>query len=302
MSPAFSSRRLEALRPLVQQIVDDCLDRMEEKGPPVSLIEELAALTPVTVICHILGVPLEDHPKFRQWSERQLSSTAYSQEEINEAGMALAGYLVGLIAQRRATPTDDVLGALVAARDDGGDRLTEMELVITGINLLVAGHETTSKMISHVVYNLLTHQDQLDKLLADPNLLDPAIEELLRFTPLHASASPTPWIATEDVQVGSVLVREGESVLIDMGAANRDETIFDRPDELDLTRQPKPHLTFGHGVHFCIAAQLGRMELKIVVETLLRRLPSIRLAKPVEELQFADGGLLRFLTELPVAW
>jgi cytochrome P450 len=251
MSPAFTTRRLEALRPRVQQITDECLDRIEEMGPPVSLIEELAMPVPVAVISYMLGVPFEDHPQFRQWSDRMMLSSPDSLDDAKAASIGLIRYMYALVKQRRTTPSDDLLGVLVAARDQG-DRLSEQELVVNGMTLLVAGHESTSRMITNVVYNLLTHQDQLDKLRADPGLLDSAIEELLRFTPLHASASASPWIAIEDVQVGNVLVRKGESVLVEMGAANRDEEVFDRPDELDLTRtrESSPHLTL---VMVCIS-------------------------------------------------
>lgn len=301
VAPAFNKRRTEALRPFIQEVVDGCVDRMIEKGAPVSLVEELAMPVPVTVISSMLGVPFEDHHRFRAWSEKQMSTTLFDPEDVASSGMELVMYLVGLLTERRATPKDDLLGALVTARDEG-DRLSEEELVLTGVTLLVAGHETTSRMIAHFVYNLLSHPDQLEKLRADPSLLEPAVEELLRFTPLQASASGPPWIATEDVQVGSVLVREGESVLVEMSAANRDEDVFDRPNELDLTRESKPHATFGFGIHFCPAAQLARLELQIVVETLLRRLPGLRFAKPAEELTFGNGGMLRFLTDLPVTW
>ncbi|MDQ1536117.1 MAG: hypothetical protein QOE58_510 [Actinomycetota bacterium] len=301
VSPAFNKRRTDDLRPFIQDVVDGCVDRMIEKGAPVNLIEDLAMLVPVTVISSMLGVPFEDHHQFRTWSEKQMSTTDYESDDVNSSGTELVVYLVGLIAERRATPKDDLLGALVTARDEG-DRLSEEELILIGVTLLVAGHETTSRMIAHFVYNLLSHPDQLEKLRADPSLLEPAVEELLRFTPLLATGNGWGWIATEDVQVGSVLVREGESVLVEMSAANRDEDVFDRPNELDLTREPKPHATFGFGVHFCPAAQLARLELQIVIETLLRRVPGLRFAKPAEELKFGNGGILRFLTDLPVTW
>ena len=293
---AFTSRRMEELRPRIQRIVDDLLDGLIAAGPPAELIEGLALALPITVICELLGVPFNDRDRFRAWSERVVSITAYDAEEIAAAGAALKGYLAELVEHRRAEPSDDLLGVLVDAED-----LSRDELVNFGVTLLVAGHESTANQFGNFVYTLLTRPDQRALLLADPDLLPSAIEELLRYVPIQTSAGG-PRVALEDVQVGDVLVRRGETVLPQLASANRDELVFDQPERLDLTRGRNPHLAFGHGVHFCIAAQLARIELQVAIGTLLSRLPTVRLAVPDGELPWKTGMLVRGLRALPVSW
>jgi cytochrome P450 len=211
--------------------------------------------------------------------------------------MKLHAYFTDLVAQRRAHPEDDLISALVAARDDE-DRLSEDELVRFGITLLVAGHETTANSLANSVVTLFEHPDALKRLQDDPKTLPNAIEELLRFIPLGSGAG-FPRIATEDVQVGDVLVKEGDAVLVVLSSANHDESVYPRGDELDLDREVGQHLQFGHGIHFCLGSQLARMELQVALGTLLRRMPGLRLAEPVE---FRKGSLVRGPVKLVVAW
>ncbi|QUQ67010.1 cytochrome P450 [Kutzneria sp. CA-103260] len=293
---AFTSRRMDDFRPRVQAIVDDLLDGLITAGPPAELIEGLALPLPITVICELLGVPFDDRDRFRAWSERFVSITAYSAAEIEAAGAALKGYLAELVERRRVEPTDDLLGVLAEVDELGPD-----ELVNFGVTLLVAGHESTANQIGNFTYTLLTRPDQRELLLADPDLLPSAIEELLRYVPIQTSAGG-PRVALEDVQIGDVLVRAGETVLPQLASANRDDLVFDDPERLDLTRGRNPHLAFGHGIHFCIAAQLARIELQAAIGTLLRRLPTVRLAVPEEELVWKTGMLVRGLRALPVTW
>lgn len=300
VAKAFTMRRVEELRPRVREITDGLLDRMVGNGAPADLVEEFALPLPVTVICELLGVPYEDRGDFRTWSSAALSTTALSREQIQEYLQNLHDYMAGLVARRRAQPTDDLLGALVRARDEE-DRLSEDELVRLGVGLLIAGHETTATQIPNFVYVLLTHPDECARLRAEPELIPRAVEELLRYVPLGTAAAFARY-ATEDVEVGDVLVRAGEPVLAVVASANRDETVFSDPDTLDLTREVNPHVGFGHGVHHCLGAPLARMELQVALDSLLRRLPGLRFAVPESELRWKTGMLVRGLTSLPVAW
>ncbi|WP_067673823.1 cytochrome P450 [Nocardia miyunensis] len=302
VAKAFTSRRVDLLRPRAQQIVDHCLDDLERIGSPADLVANLALPLPVTVICEMLGVPPQDQHRFRDFSDAILSTTAYTPDQITAARTELEKYLAEVVAERRAAPDtgDDVLGALVAARDND-DRLTEDELVQLGITLLVAGHETTANQIANFTYLLLTTPGQWDALRADPDLVPDAIEELLRFVQLGAGGGSAR-VATEDLELCGVTVRAGESVFAQMPSANRDENIFHNPAELDLTRKHNPHIAFGYGVHHCLGAQLARVELQVAIGTLLRRFPGLRLAVPLEQVQWKTGLLVRGPIALPVSW
>jgi cytochrome P450 len=300
VAKAFTMRRVEALRPRVQQIADGLLDRMVEHGPPADLVEEFALPLPVTVICELLGVPYEDRNDFRRWSDAVLSTTALTREQVQEYLDNLHEYMAGLVAKRRVDPTEDLLGALVRARDEE-DRLTEDELVRLGVGILVAGHETTASQIPNFVYVLLTRSGEWQRLRTEPELVPRAVEELLRYIPLGAAAG-FPRYATEDVELGGVLVRAGEPVLAVVASANRDERVFADPDTLDLAREANPHVGFGHGVHHCLGAPLARMELQVALDSLLRCMPELRLAAPEPELRWKTGMLVRGLESFPVSW
>jgi cytochrome P450 len=300
VAAAFSPRRIDRLTAYARRVTDDCLDAVEAQGPPADLIAALAVPLPVAVICEMLGVPAADRDRFTRWIDVALATTAYSGEEIHDAFARLKDYLAGLVADRRRAPSDDLLGALVEARDTG-DRLSEDELVALGVTLLYAGLDTTSNHIGNFTYTLLTRPGPLAALRTDPGLLERAVEELLRFTPTVTSAGFTR-IALEDVELGGVLVRAGDAVMVQLDAANRDERVFDRPDELDLTRSPNPHLAFGFGPHYCVAAQLAKAELRVALGALLRRFPGLRLAVAEGELSWRRGRMVRGLERLPVAW
>jgi len=295
VSKAFTVRRIEELRPRAQQIIDDLLDRLDNPG---DLVEGFTMPFPITIICELLGVPFEDRDEFRMWSNQVLSTIGgYTPEEAMHGMMKLHAYFTDLIAQRRANPTDDLFGALVVARDND-DRLSEEEVVRFGITLLVAGHETTANMLANSVVTLLDHPDAWKSLCEDPSKLPNAIEELLRFIPLGSAAGFTR-IATEDVQVGTTQVKEGDAVLVVLSSANRDASVYPNSDELDLEREVGQHLQFGHGIHFCLGSQLARMELHVALAALLRRMPDLRLTEPVE---FRKGSLVRSPLRLAVAW
>ncbi|MFI6166816.1 cytochrome P450 [Nocardia sp. NPDC051052] len=300
VAKAFTSRRVEQLRPRAQQIVNERLDEIESAGPVADLVQSLALPLPVTVICEMLGVPTRDQHRFRDFSDTVLSTTAHTTEQIDAARAALEAYLAEVVAQRRQQPTDDLLGALVAARDND-DRLSEDELVNLGIGLLIAGHETTANQIANFSYVLLSEPRHWELLRGRPELVPDAIEELLRYVQLGSGGSFAR-VATEDVALGGVTVRAGESVIVNTQAANRDESVFDNSEELDLARNNNPHMAFGHGVHHCLGAQLARLELQVALGSLLQRFPTLHLAVPYEEVPWKTGLLVRGPKALPVSW
>ncbi|MFB9909280.1 cytochrome P450 [Allokutzneria oryzae] len=300
VAKAFTARRVEQMRPRLRELVDSSLTEMVEHGAPADLVHFLALPLPVTVICDMLGVPYEDRHLFRSFSDATMSTTKYTPEQITEARDKFLAYMAGLVAQRRAEPTDDLLGALVLARDND-DRLSEMELIRLGIGLLVAGHETTANQLTNFTYLLLSERERYEALVADPALVPAAVEEMLRYTPLGAAGGFVR-IALEDVELAGVTVRKGESVFAQIAAANRDDAVFDRPDKIDFTRQHNPHMAFGHGLHHCLGAQLARLELQVALEGMITRFPGLRFAVPVEELPWRTGMLVRGLEALPVAW
>lgn len=299
VAKAFTGRRVEELRPRARAIVDERLDALEKSGAPADLVQNFALPLPVTVICEMLGVPPEDQHRFREFSDMMLSTTAYTREQITESRAGFEAYLAELIGQRRRQPTDDLLGALVSARDDD-DRLSESELVSLGITMLIAGHETTANQIANFVYLLLTERQNWELLREQPDLLPGAIEELLRYVQLGAGGSPR--IATEDIELSGVTVRAGEAVFINLPTANRDENVFDHPHELDLARTHNPHAAFGYGAHHCLGAHLARMELQVAIGALLQRYPALRLAVPSDEVPWKTGLLVRGPKSLPVSW
>jgi cytochrome P450 len=290
---AFTPRRVEQLRPRTRQIASGLIGDMAAAGPPADLVQGFSFAFPATVICELLGIPEADRRQFRQ-----VHSTA-TPEEQQEIYLNLFSYFDALIAQRRERPSDDLLTWLVQARDHD-DRLTETELLFLALALLVGGYETSANQITNMVYTLLTHRQQLDLLRAHPELIPDAVEELLRFIALGNAINPR--IATADVQLGDVLICPGEPVLSATTAANHDNSVFDRPDELDITRQPNPHLSFGYGPHFCPGAHLARMELQVSLATILSRLPGLRIAIPESDLSWQEGTTMRGLTAFPLSW
>ena len=298
VSKAFTARRVEALRPRAHEVVEALLDDMAKTDGAVDLVEGLCLPLPITMICEVLGVPYEDRSKFGAWAHVFMSGSAHTAEDIIEAHDHLMRYLGELVALRRAQPSDDLLGALVLARDEG-DALSEDELVNLGFSLLVGGFETTAAQLGKFVFFLLLHPDQLALLRERAELVPSAVEELLRLINLAAGTSLA-WVATEDVELGGVTIRAGDAVMASAAAANRDESVFDDPERFDITRDPNPHVAFGHGAHFCIGAHLARMELQVAIGTLATRVPDLRLAVPPDEVPFRAGSAVWGLERLPV--
>lgn len=298
---AFTARRLEAMRESVRTLVHQLIDAMIENGAPGDIVEDLARPLPVTVICNLLGVPKEDHTIFREWTQALVSDATAKGDVLDVYGDQLDNYVAQLVAQRREDPTDDLLGALVYARD-AGDKLSENELIsIAGAGLLTGGVETVSSALPSFVFTLLTQPELLAQLRAQPEIMPTAVEELLRWVPINTAAMFARY-AREDIRIGDVVVRAGDPVLPALHAANRDPEVFANPDVLVLTRSPNPHVAFGHGPHHCIGAQLARLELQEALKAILERFPELRLADGRDGVKWEYGVIVRGPSLLRVAW
>jgi cytochrome P450 len=281
VSGAFTPKAIAALEPWIREVAAGLLDRAGSAG--FDLIDALAFPLPIAVICHLLGVPAEDQAKFRAWGhdvaatlEPQPAGAALSQSRAAE--VALTGYLRDLVSKRRANPDDSLLSALIAV-EDGGERLTHAELVSTALLLLVAGFETTVNLIGNGTVALLTAPDgraQWDRLRHDPALVPAAVEELLRY---DSPVQMTSRNATQDVELGGTLIRQGTPVVVAIGGANRDPAVFAEPARLLIDRpNAGRHLSFSLGIHHCLGAALARLEGRIALEELTRRYPALALA------------------------
>ncbi|PZG17578.1 cytochrome P450 family protein [Nonomuraea aridisoli] len=292
----FTRRRVEKLIPRIQQKTDELLAAAEGE-PSVDLVSALAYPLPIAVICDLIGIPEEDRTDFHAWATPTVSPGVHSFEEYQEAATALLRFSRDLIAKKRDAPQDDLLSDLIAARDDG-QGLSEDELTSMIFLLVLAGHETTVNLIGNGVRALLTDPDQLALLRARPDLLEPAIEELLRYDgPVQSSL---PYRTVEPVEIGEVTLPAGAGVLFALMAANRDQEQFPEGDILDITRDAPTHVAFGHGIHYCVGAPLARVEARIVFGTLLDRYPDLRLAVPADTLTRTPSLIMNGLTALPV--
>lgn len=300
VAKAFTARRVEQLRPRAEQIAGELADGMLARGAPAELVEDFALPLPITVICELLGVPYDDRADFRIWSDAFLSTTRYTAHQVTDYVARLRDYMAGLIGQRREAAEDDLLSALVAARDEQ-DRLSENELLSLAEGILVAGHETTASQIPNFVYALLTNPEQLAALRADLDLVPRAVEELMRYVPLGAGGGVARY-ALEDVELGGVTVRAGEPVVATTQSANRDESVYTEPDQLDLLRQEASHVGFGYGPHHCLGAQLARMELQVALRTLLTRLPGLRFAGSEQDVAWKRGLSTRAPERMAITW
>ncbi|MEY9875741.1 cytochrome P450 [Streptacidiphilus sp. MAP12-33] len=293
---AFTPARVLQLRPAVRALAEELVGGWSP-GDRVDLMEGLAVPLPVAVICQLLGVPAADRDSVRRWSSDLLATGDH--ERIDAASHALADYMTNLAAAKRKEPDEALLSALVAVRDEDGDRLSELELVSLAVLLLVAGHETTTAAIGNGVLALLQHPDQLALLHADPGRIPGAVDELLRY---DAPVSIATWRwAPKDTAIGDAEVPAGSPVFVSPGAANRDPARFADPDRLDLGRHDaRAHLAFGHGIHRCLGAPLAQAEIETVLLLLLERFPGVQLAVPADQLPWRHSRLVRGLEALPV--
>jgi cytochrome P450 PksS len=300
VSKAFTPRMIEQLRPRLQQITDELLDAVQEKGS-MDLIADFAFPLPLTVIAEMLGIPVMERQQFRAWTQALLASLAAPEKE--EAGMAAAeafiAYIKTLLASKRTHPGDDLTSNLLLAEEQG-DTLSENELITMIWLLIVGGHETTVNLLGDGVLALLQHPEQISLLQHNPALLSSTIEELLRYTaPVLFSGAR--W-ASEDIPLHGQVIRKGELVRVSLSAANTDPQQFSDPETLDITRKINQHLAFGKGIHYCLGAPLARLEGQIAIGTLLQRLPDLRLACEPEQLNWHPVPYLRGLRALPVTF
>jgi cytochrome P450 len=299
VNPPFMVKRIEKLRPRIQQIIDELIDAMLAGPKPADLVTAIGLPVPTLVITEMLGVPYADHEFFQTNSTKTISHDSTPEEAMRASG-ALVGYLEDLLPRKTAQPGDDVLSEM-GARIKAGE-MTEREAVLMGVAILIAGHETTATMISLGTLALLRNPDQLALLreTGDPRVVAGAVEELLRYLSIVHTGIRR--IATEDIELDGTLIRAGDGLIFDLGAADWDPREFPEPDRLDLRRPARRHHAFGYGVHQCLGQSLARVELQIVYSTLYRRIPTLALAVPFEEVGFAFAGVAYGLHSLPVTW
>lgn len=295
----FTIKRVEAMRPGVQKIVDDLIDEMLAGPNPADLVSAFALPMPSLVICRLLGVPYTEHDFFQK-NSNVLINRETTPEAKAAAGAALGEYLDSLIGEKLTEPGDDLLSGLTERIRAG--ELTRQEAAQMGVLMLIAGHETTANMIALGTLALLEHPDQLTLLRQpdDPKLVASAVEELLRY--LHITHNGRRRVALEDIEIAGQIIRAGEGIILANDIANRDPDVFTEPDRLDLRRDSRRHVAFGFGVHQCLGQPLARMELQVVYSTLYRRIPTLRLAANLDDVKFKHDGSVYGVYELPVAW
>ncbi|MFJ2812421.1 cytochrome P450 [Streptomyces sp. NPDC091279] len=291
----FTLKRTSALRPRIQQIVDERLDAMIAQGPPVDLVAAFALPVPSMVICALLGVPYDDHDFFEEQSRRLLRGPGPG--DVRDARERLGAYVEGLIDRKREEPGAGLLDDLVRRELRSGE-VDRAYLVNLAFILLVAGHETTANMISLGVFTLLQHPERLAELRSDPGLLPDAVEELMRLL----SIADMLRMAVEDIEIAGTTIRAGEGVIFSAAVINRDESVYGDPDGLDWRRPVRHHVAFGFGIHQCLGQNLARAELEIALHALFDRLPGLRLAVPPDEIPFKPAEAVQGLLELPVTW
>jgi cytochrome P450 len=294
----FTSRAAEKLRPQIQKTADDLVDSLLAGPSPVDLVANFSSPLPASVICEFLGVPFPDRDRFGRWILTLIERDAGPQQQA-AAFESLFEYMYVLVAAKEAEPTDDLLGRLAGDQIRQGE-LTQQEVVVIGLMLLAAGFDTTASSIALGVLALLENPSQLDRLRADPSLIESAVEEILRHQ--NTMQFGIGRVAIEDVELGGQLIRAGEGVVLLTPSAGRDERAYPRPDALDIGREGPDPLTFGHGIHNCVGKFLARVELQVAIGTLVRRIPGLRLATPADKLPYRENSLVYSPRELPVTW
>jgi cytochrome P450 len=295
----FTVRRIQAMTPRIQEIVDQRVDALLAGPRPADLVEVLALPVPSLVICELLGVPYADHALFQEWSARSLN-LRISSAERTAARRSLLAYVRELVVGKSADPTDDLLGRQIRRQQERSGDVDVDGLTGLGLLLLVAGHETTTNMISLGVLAFLEQPGLREEIVADPSRTPSAVEELLRwFSIVDAVVSR---VAVADTEIAGTLIRAGEGVVALSSTANRDPDVFEDPDAINFERGARHHLAFGFGAHQCLGQNLARVELQIVFDTLLARVPGLRLAADVSEIPFKDDAFVYGARELPVTW
>ncbi|MFJ8744058.1 cytochrome P450 [Embleya sp. NPDC127516] len=296
VAAAFTARRAEAMRADIARLVADLLDTVTAHDRPADLVTLFTRPLPLAVICDLLGTPRDDGDRLDAWCDALRSLTAIPDAAVTHAVGEMTGYMGTLIADKRRHPANDMLSVLIAARDDE-DRLTEEELLSFCVVLLAGGYGTTADRLSGMIHLLLDVPDRYRHLVDHPDRIPTATEELLRYAQTNVQANLR--VATEAMTLAGVDIVEGDAVMAVNSAANHDESVFDTPDHLDLARTPNPHLSFGHGVHHCVGAQLARVQLQEALTALTRRFPTLRPAAPPT---WKTGLKTRAPGTLPVTW
>lgn len=295
---AFTPRMVERLRGRIEEIANQLLDRVQHKGE-MNLIDDFAFPLPIIVICEMLGIPIEDQDKFREWSDvimEGVNNPNFSQQS-EQVMIEFVDYLKELIGKRRNNLQQDLISDLISVEDEG-DVLTEHELYALIFVLIIAGHETTVNLIGNGVLALLEHPDQKEMLKSQPELIHSAIEEILRYNgPAEVSKIR---FATEDIEFRGKHIHKGDMLFVALSSANRDSEQFINPDTLDITRGANNHIAFGKGVHYCVGAPLARLEGEIAINTLLRRMPEIRLKTDQSLIEWRAGMIIRGVKEIPL--
>ncbi|UBV13878.1 cytochrome P450 [Mycolicibacterium fortuitum] len=299
LSKPFTFRRVEGLRTAIQKITDECIDEVLAGPQPADLVAKLALPVPTVVISEMLGVPYEDHEFFQEHANAGLARYAAA-DAMQKGAMSLHQYLINLVEEKQANPSEDAVSDL-AERVTAGE-ISVKEAAQLGTGLLIAGHETTANMIGIGILALLENPEQADFLrnAEDPKVIANAVEELMRYLSIIQTGQRR--VALEDIEIGGETIRAGDGVIIDLSPANWDAKAYPEPDKLDLSRDASQQLGFGYGRHQCVGQQLARAELQIVFHTLLRRIPTLRLAIPLDEVPFKHDRLAYGVYELPVAW
>ncbi|SDU59376.1 cytochrome P450 [Jiangella alkaliphila] len=293
----FAVKRIETLRPVVQRIVDDLVTGILEDGPPADFVTALAGEVPSRTICHVLGMPLADRARF-QALDHERNTLTTSPENVIRATNEMLAYADELITRKQREPADDLISRLVADQL-GGDTISRDELVAAVRLLITAGHETTTNMIGLGIATLLRHPAQLRELRADPALVPAAVEELLRYISIF-HISPTR-VVVEPIDIAGQRLEAGDGVIAAVAGANRDDAAFPDAATFDVHREARHHVAFGYGVHQCLGQPLARVELQTVVETLFRRIPSLRFAGDPDALEIKEYAFLS-LAALPLTW
>jgi cytochrome P450 len=299
LTAEFTVRRMRELRPRIQEIVDDVVTEMlAAPGRTADLVEALALPVPSLVICELVGVPYEDRTKFQEHATTVLNRSSTMEQRII-AVTKINEYMDEFVTAQEAAPDESTMLGRLILRNRVDGLLDHESLVGIAILLFVTGYETTVNSIALGVTALLNNDEQRAALLADPSLVPNAIEELLRYFTI---VDVIYRIATEDIEIDGVVIKAGDGVALCLGSANRDESVFAKPDSLDLTQSAQSHVTFGHGIHNCLGQNLARVEMELVLTTLFARAPELRLAAPVDNLVFKESAEVYGVVEVPVAW
>ncbi|WP_369250930.1 cytochrome P450 [Streptomyces sp. R41] len=300
VSQAFTQQRVDGMRERIVLLADSLLDDMEKEGPPADLVRHLSDPFPQHTILDLLGIPRAEWPRMHEYVHRLLVTGRGNKEAAAKAKADLTAYFLDMVEQRRRTPGDDIISVMIAARD-GEDQLTDREMAVMALTLVLSGQDTATCQISDIAYLLLTRPELVDYLRKGPETLTEGIHELLRYIPFRKGVG-IPRVALEDVDLNGVRIRAGEFVHVSYLTANRDPARYPKPHDIDFERPRAPHMTFGWGGHRCIAVPLAMAELEVAVGRLLERFPGLRLAVPPEEVRWDTETIRRFPIELPVTW